>query len=158
MKLRDYNYYGLDRNKAGEILDGEVSYVGDFSIPMVALVLGEPTEIYKPCAVFHAKNPDRSKGHKDYVFFFEHNNQMLITGRNIDEIEEYRFQEGVHCKNCDEVIYSLHRHHFHYCSCGEVFVDGGRDYLRWGGEAAVAIPVLIDLFNRTATVEGAKLE
>lgn len=36
------------------------------------------------------------------------------------------------CKNCKEVIESKHRHNFVECSCGRVFVDGGKDYLRRG--------------------------
>lgn len=29
------------------------------------------------------------------------------------------------CLMCGDVIYSRARHDFHYCSCGNVFVDGG---------------------------------
>lgn len=34
------------------------------------------------------------------------------------------------CKKCGDVIESKYRHDFVTCSCGEVSVDGGRDYLR----------------------------
>lgn len=38
------------------------------------------------------------------------------------------------CKLCDDVIESKYRHDFVSCKCGEIFVDGGKDYLRRGGE------------------------
>jgi hypothetical protein len=38
----------------------------------------------------------------------------------------------IRCKLCDEVIQSTHRHDFRSCTGGHVFVDGGRDYLRFG--------------------------
>lgn len=34
------------------------------------------------------------------------------------------------CKVCDDVIESKHRHDFVRCSCGEISVDGGKDYLK----------------------------
>ena len=36
------------------------------------------------------------------------------------------------CKLCGDVIESKHRHDWQSCSCGEIFVDGGLDYLRRG--------------------------
>lgn len=40
--------------------------------------------------------------------------------------------DGVQCPRCDERLVSMYRHDFHYCGCGYTFVDGGRDYLRYG--------------------------
>lgn len=37
---------------------------------------------------------------------------------------------AVQCHCCLEVIESLHRHDFKFCRCGDVAVDGGRDYNR----------------------------
>lgn len=34
------------------------------------------------------------------------------------------------CKVCGDVIESKHRHDFVRCSCGEISVDGGKDYLK----------------------------
>lgn len=34
------------------------------------------------------------------------------------------------CLKCKDVIASRHRHDFQTCSCGELSVDGGYDYLR----------------------------
>lgn len=36
------------------------------------------------------------------------------------------------CLKCGDVIESLHRHDWNQCSCGNVFVDGGHDYFRFG--------------------------
>lgn len=34
------------------------------------------------------------------------------------------------CLRCGEVLESLHRHDFRTCSCGNLSVDGGEDYLK----------------------------
>lgn len=41
------------------------------------------------------------------------------------------------CKLCESIIESFHRHDYVSCECGEISVDGGRDYFRasakdWG--------------------------
>jgi hypothetical protein len=38
----------------------------------------------------------------------------------------------MHCLECDQIVESKHRHDFKECKCGNVFVDGGHEYLRWG--------------------------
>lgn len=38
------------------------------------------------------------------------------------------------CLKCGDIIESTHRHDFKFCSCGSIFVDGGKEYLRRGGE------------------------
>ena len=42
-------------------------------------------------------------------------------------------QNAVFCNKCNELIYSAHRHDFRECKCGNIFVDGGQEYLRRGG-------------------------
>ena len=56
-----------------------------------------------------------------------------------DRIEKMRMTESVkilrnrvECALCHDVIESLHRHDYRVCSCGEIFIDGGLDYLRRG--------------------------
>lgn len=39
---------------------------------------------------------------------------------------------GVVCNECKDFIYSRARHDYHSCSCGNSFIDGGRDYIRCG--------------------------
>ncbi len=43
-------------------------------------------------------------------------------------------RNALRCKKCDDVIESRHRHDFVRCQCGAVFVDGGHDHLRSGGD------------------------
>lgn len=37
------------------------------------------------------------------------------------------------CRVCGDTIESFHVHDFKWCSCKRIFVDGGKDYLRRGG-------------------------
>jgi hypothetical protein len=37
---------------------------------------------------------------------------------------------GVHCLRCDHIVVSRAGHDMRPCKCGDVQVDGGRDYLR----------------------------
>lgn len=38
------------------------------------------------------------------------------------------------CPSCHDTIYSRAHHDFHYCSCGETFIDGGFEYTRVGAK------------------------
>lgn len=38
------------------------------------------------------------------------------------------------CKLCKDIIESKTVHDFVQCSCGEIFVDGGKQYLRRGAK------------------------
>lgn len=42
-------------------------------------------------------------------------------------------QNKLECLECGDHIESTHRHDFQSCHCGMIFVDGGREYLRHGG-------------------------
>ena len=37
------------------------------------------------------------------------------------------------CRKCGDTIESTFGHDFKWCSCGAIFVDGGKSYLRRGG-------------------------
>lgn len=39
------------------------------------------------------------------------------------------------CHSCGDVIQSTFRHDYQTCKCGNLFVDGGQEYLRRGGYA-----------------------
>ena len=41
---------------------------------------------------------------------------------------------AVKCPECGDIIYSRATHDFHYCSCGNVFIDGGFEYTRIGAK------------------------
>lgn len=38
------------------------------------------------------------------------------------------------CRQCNDIITSTHVHDFKECKCGEISVDGGKEYLRRGGD------------------------
>lgn len=38
------------------------------------------------------------------------------------------------CKLCNDIIESKHQHDFVECKCGEIFLDGGDEYLRFGAK------------------------
>lgn len=37
---------------------------------------------------------------------------------------------AIKCKKCNDIIYSRCRHDFHWCSCRNVAIDGGFDYMK----------------------------
>lgn len=39
---------------------------------------------------------------------------------------------SIRCNHCQEILVSANRYDWQQCSCGKVFVDGGREYLRRG--------------------------
>ena len=39
----------------------------------------------------------------------------------------------IQCGECGDVIESTLRHNLVWCDCKGLFVDGGLDYQRWGG-------------------------
>ena len=39
----------------------------------------------------------------------------------------------VKCKKCEDIIESVNRHDFKFCKCESIFTDGGKDYIRRGG-------------------------
>ena len=41
-------------------------------------------------------------------------------------------RNAIKCNKCGEIIESTHVHDFKVCSCGQVSVDGGHEYLRRG--------------------------
>ncbi len=51
------------------------------------------------------------------------------TPNNYSKIKVNKAQ----CLLCKDIIESKHRHDWVECKCGNLFVDGGKDYLRRGG-------------------------
>lgn len=43
-------------------------------------------------------------------------------------------RNAAQCAKCGDIVESKHRHDFASCSCGAIFVDGGKEYLRAGGK------------------------
>jgi len=46
---------------------------------------------------------------------------------------------AIKCPKCGDIIYSRARHDFRRCSCKNVFIDGGFDYIRVGGDISVKV-------------------
>ena len=59
---------------------------------------------------------------------------------HLNNIMKYKYVTGIVCPSCKEFIYSRAHYDCHYCSCGEVMVDGGFDYLRIGFKGNRPIP------------------
>lgn len=53
--------------------------------------------------------------------------------------------QAIKCKLCGETIYSRARHDFKWCSCHTIFIDGGFDYMRCGGEPENIESVEVDI-------------
>jgi len=43
-------------------------------------------------------------------------------------------RNAAQCRKCGDIIESKHVHDFKWCSCHSIFVDGGMEYVRRGGE------------------------
>jgi hypothetical protein len=39
---------------------------------------------------------------------------------------------GIKCPSCNDIVFSRARHDCRFCSCGDVYIDGGFDYTRIG--------------------------
>jgi hypothetical protein len=150
---KDHNYYRIDADKACKHFEGDLTYLNTFCI----------RNQYHPVAVFRNANPDRSKDHKDFMLLcvdkIDEANIVVVSGIDADEMERYRYQKGMYCPDCEEVIYSVYRHDYRKCKCGKCMVDGGRDYFRTNMAGTV---VVIDLLTDDVadllpdvTVEGA---
>ena len=49
---------------------------------------------------------------------------------------------GVQCPDCNKRMFSYSRHNYKTCGCdNETMVDGGKDYLRYGG---IKMPIVIE--------------
>jgi len=147
----DHNYYGFDTKKACEQFEGDLTYINTFCVKGA----------YLPVAVFYNADPDRSKNHKDYMLLWVNEMSVIVVaGMDTDEMERYRYQKGMYCPDCKEVIYSVNRHDYRKCSCGKCMVDGGRDYFRTNMAGRVVVIDLLtdditDLLTDDTTVEGA---
>lgn len=63
---------------------------------------------------------------------------------------------GLRCDKCGDIIYSTDRHDFKRCKCGGCFVDGGRDYFRYGGNNFTQVECCVDNSYRLVKVNEVK--
>ncbi len=54
--------------------------------------------------------------------------------------KKYRIiRNSCKCAKCGDEIVSKHRHDFVNCKCGEIFTDGGTDYMRRGANNLASV-------------------
>lgn len=58
----------------------------------------------------------------------------FIVRKKEKKIKTKIIRNAAECSLCHNIIESTFRHDFVRCECGAIFVDGGKDYLRRGGE------------------------
>ncbi len=107
---------------------------------------------YYPVAVYKVHKPDKKLGHKDYLLLQldpQNSKSMIVRGMTTSEMKPFRYQQGVQCLQCEKLLYSINRHDYKTCGCNnETMVDGGRDYLRYGGKDCSLVSLVeIDLIK-----------
>lgn len=144
MKVKKVNWYGLNHKKVCKLFKKDLTYCNDFCVN------GE----YEPVSVFHDPNPDKAKGHKSYLLLKVSKPNLVVMGMDAEEIEKFRYQAALHCKECDTVIYSANRHHYNSCECpNETSIDGGKDYMRCSAKDLNKYEhVTLDLLTDNVTV------
>lgn len=50
----------------------------------------------------------------------------------------------IKCLNCNDIIESKHRHDLVACKCDNCYIDGGQDYLHFGGNDYSKILIIFD--------------
>jgi|WetSurMetagenome_2_1015567.scaffolds.fasta_scaffold78352_3 hypothetical protein len=122
--MRNDTYYGFSTKAINKKFEGGLTYCNTFCI----------NREYAPVAVYKVAEPNREKGHKDFLLLqIDLLGQAYIRGMDSDDMEKHRYQEGIKCLKCGNILYSINRHHYHECSCLGCSIDGGRDYLKIGG-------------------------
>ena len=93
----------------------------------------------RPVAVFYQPDTDKvpDGGTQWFGMFVQEGNLYICNA--VSALEPFR---GVKTKH-DDVLFSRWRHDYRADPHNEVWVDGGRDYLRWGGEGEV-VRIAID--------------
>ena len=137
----DHNWYGFNVEKTCKHFEGDLTYLNTFCI--------KPH--YHPVAVFRNANPNKKKDHKDFLMLFMIGKDVMITGMDADEMEKHRYQTGMYCPDCKEVIYSVNRHDYRKCKCSRCMVDGGKDYFRTN---MAGTEVIIDLLTDAVVIKG----
>lgn len=114
------NWYGFDTKKLNKKFEGDLVFLTSFCVK------GE----YSPSMVYFSTHPNRAKKHKDYMLLTSNAESYVVRGMDYEEMEKFRYQDGIRCLDCKDIIYSVNRHDYHPCKCKNVAIDGGRDYTR----------------------------
>jgi hypothetical protein len=148
MKVRQTTpYYGFNHDKVKVKFEGFPEFQNEFCV----------RDRDYPVAVYRVNNPNREKGHKDYLLLWTDPifNTTVLSGMDKEEMEKERYQNALHCLECDEVMYSVYIHHYAVCSCGNVSIDGGKSYSHTTvKDASKCKPVKIDLLTLEVVPSG----
>lgn len=150
--LKKIDYLGFNHDKVAEKFEGDLTFVNYMNVNDTVM------------AVYHAKNPNKKKGHKEFMLLFYkrdpvlHQTTTYVSGMERAEIEKFSTVEGMKCLTCGVVLFSMTRHDFHSCGCeNDMFVDGGVDYLRAGAKDLMATShVTINLLTNEIIVQPRK--
>lgn len=118
-------YYPLNIEKCEEKYNAK--YIGDFQTK-------RPNGSWndKPCAIFYVENPDISKGHSNYFGLFldmvSSDSASIMITNGLSAIEEPF--NAIQADN-GEYIISSYTHDYRVSTDDSVFIDGGRDYIRY---------------------------
>lgn len=113
-----------------------VHYLGAFALKNKE---GQWTE--EPFDCFFQPNPDYDAGHSHFFTVFQRLDMTVMIANAISAFE-IPFTGLI---ENDRFIYSRYRHEF--VSYGSVFVDGGRDYFRRGGDGNL-MPARLTFYPR----------
>lgn len=150
MKVKKVDWYGFEHDKVAQHFEGDLTFLNYFSVPAKG-------GGWVPVAVYKSKKPNIKKGHKKYMLLQKKEKGGVVAGMSAQQMTKYRTQDALHCLRCDTVIYSIDQHHYHSCPCGNISVDGGRDYLQFSfKEKSQYKGVLLDLLTDKIVKEKSK--
>lgn len=115
------NWYGFDHAVVDKKFSGQLQFMNSFTINC---------EHY-PVAVYKAKNPDYTKGHKKYMLLSKYKESFIVRGMTPQQITKEKFSSAIHCHDCNDMITSAMIHDYNQCSCKNVSIDGGKVYYRY---------------------------
>ena len=142
MKIKHTDYWGFDHAVVAKQFDDNPQFIN-------YMPLKDKAGNDFVGAVYFVAKPNRKLGHKTYLILLQQGRQVFITGMTKPEMKKLAVVNGILCKCCQSVLYSIHRHHFNECECpNRAFADGGRDYLRYGAyELKDTLQVTINLLT-----------
>lgn len=117
---RQINYYNFIHDEVNKKFSGELTFCNSFCVK----------DEYAPVAVYKAKKPDKSKGHKKYLLLQVDDKGLLIRGMDSKDMKKWRYQDAIECVHCEDIVFSVNRHDYRNCKCGKIAIDGGKDYTK----------------------------
>lgn len=150
LTLKKVEWFSINHDRINDKFDGDLSFVNYINV-------GDDGDLV--AAVYRAAKPNRKLGHKEFMLIWkrlafssetqEVSHQYMVSGMELEQIKKHTKVDGLACLECGTAMFSLNRHHFHKCGCpNDAFVDGGKDYLRFGAmKMAKTQPVTIDLLT-----------